>query len=133
MTITISEIKNDYLKKAAQKEDLNGDGVLNKEEFDSLFDNMNKSGKIIKPLSKAGDICSYIMMGGSAIGLAMTPILKSPKVAGLFALSGLLGIGGKVLFTSQRNNADSALKELETLREMLETPVADNNNIEVEI
>ncbi len=132
MTITISEIKNDYLKKAAQKEDLNGDGILNKEEFDSLFNKINKSSKIMNPLSRAGDICSYVMMGGSAIGLAMTPVLKSPKIAGLFALSGLLGIGGKALFTSQRNNNDSALKELETLREILETPVADNNNIEVE-
>lgn len=132
MTITISEIKNEMLKKVAVKEDLDNDGKLNKEEMDSLFVRINKENNIMNVLSTAGKVVTGVALGCSGLGLATSIYLKSAKLASMFIGSGAIAFGGNKLFAADKNERNEALKELEALRTNFEVPIEEKHNIEVE-
>ena len=133
MTIKISEISSDFLKTQAVEYDRNSDGNLNKEEFDSLFNSVNKITKPKDNLSKIGKITSYGLMGLSGVGIVTSLLSKTPKKSLLYLLGGVLGFGTSKLYSKTEKQNNSVIKELEALRTKFEVPVEQKKEVKVPV
>lgn len=133
MTITISEIKNKLLRNNAVREDKDGDGKLNSQEFNSLFERLSTGGKLMNIIAPIGKVSTGILGGVSCVTGIASIVNKMPKLALKSGLGGLLFYGVYKGISMMQDSEKEALKELEMLKANMETTDQNNiHNLEVE-